>query len=169
MSSQNDALIKLFSASVSDKDENIEELIDQAVNSLTSSNSSSNISTISNITGTVNWNGISSWSTMFGISPSQKISKEIDSINEIFHKITKHLSEEDLEKMLDAIAEEDEYHYLDCLRLVITHGSFRKLSEKFLIERISDIEKAEQEFGFKLKNIIDLDLYPSVKLLKKLS
>ena len=84
------------------------------------------------------------------------------------HKVTKHLSEEDLNKMLDAIAEEDDSSYLEFLTNVLKHSSFRKLSEEFITQRFTDIERAEEKFSFKLENIIDLDNYPGVKLLKKL-
>jgi len=122
------------------------------------------VSGITNLTGNIVYSG-NNWTTsgyFYNATPS------IPELSKNFAKYTKHISEEDLEKMLNSMKEEEEDLYLSSLRDLLKHFAFRQLSEKFLLERITDIESIEEKSDFRLTDYYDLDKYPSVKLLKKI-
>ena len=64
---------------------------------------------------------------------------------------------------------EDDYDkYLMAITEVITHTSFRMLTDEYLTEIAADIEKAEREYKFSIEDHYNLDDFPSYKLLRKL-
>jgi len=87
---------------------------------------------------------------------------------DIFSKVTRFLSEDNLSKLLNNMREEDENEYYSFLSRILSNRGYRKLSEDYLIEKIKDIEYLEENTNFKLINYYDLTEYPNLALLIKL-
>jgi hypothetical protein len=109
--------------------------------------------------------GAGSWST---ISNSSLFHDE--DLTDIFIKIVKHLSEEDIIKMLDSIKESQHANYLRCLFNLLSYPNFKPMSEKFIIDRYEDLKSAEKKIrsmsiNFELVYGEILDKMPSLKLL----
>jgi len=87
---------------------------------------------------------------------------------DIFIKITAHLSEEDVSKMLSEIKTHNQIMYKLCLVNLISFPNFRLMSEKFLIDTFDDYKDRLDRLNFEMVYGRILDTMPGLRLLLKI-
>jgi hypothetical protein len=108
---------------------------------------------------------ITNWSAI-----KNSLFEEDEDLTKIFVKIVKHLSEEDISKMLDSIKQIQHANYLRCLVNLLMYPNFKPMSEKFIIDRYEDLKFAREKINsmkidFELVYGEILDNMPSLRLL----
>jgi hypothetical protein len=108
---------------------------------------------------------ITNWSAI-----KNSLFEEDEDLTKIFVKIVKHLSEEDISKMLDSIKQIQHANYLRCLVNLLMYPNFKPMSEKFIIDRYEDLKFAREKINsmkidFELVYGEILDSMPSLRLL----
>lgn len=106
------------------------------------------------------------------INPSDYLTTHINSHMPLylnnFNKMHRTLSEKDFISILNLLKVENTEEYLAALYDIITHPGFRKLSDEYLVEIATDIEKVELEYHVSISDHCNMDDYPGFKLLRVL-
>jgi hypothetical protein len=143
---------------------------DQDTISASSSNSNFNNKKSGNQNNTI-WNAnLSSGSknNSMGVWATLGAIDDHEDFKDIFIKITAHLSEEDVSKMLSEIKAANYMMYKLCLYNLISFPNFRLMSEKFLIETFEDYQDRLERLNFEMVYGKILDDMPGLRLLLKI-
>jgi hypothetical protein len=131
-----------------------------------SNSGTSNIHSFTNTTSGSSGHYITNGS-MNVVWPSLSTSNRMP-FEKIFINVTKHLTEEDVVKMLNAIKEKNVSIYDACLINFISYPNYRLPSEQFLMDNLEYIKNIVSDFNFEMIYGNLLDNMNGLKLLLKL-
>jgi hypothetical protein len=146
---------------IDDELESDQSTISNSIFNNKKSGNQSNKSWNANISSGISNGSMGVWATLGAMD-------DHEDFKDIFIKITAHLSEEDVSKMLSEIKAANYMMYKLCLYNLISFPNFRLMSEKFLIETFEDYQDRLERLNFEMVYGKILDDMPGLRLLLKI-